>query len=389
MVTTTPMETRDRVWSPVLEEVRAAALDCLQANLAAAADHHGGTGTHLALGSPLRFDLAPATDGRAAVADSLERRLAEAADLLGLRVARRWDGLDGPALRALAAEHGPLYVVADGYRLDWLPDAGQRHSEHSFLLVKPDMVADAYHDDTQWGTARPGVWRLTPADLDAALPDSAALLLTHEPAPAQDPDAVLADNARALRAAVPDIDAYVAAVPGAEGAEAIDRVVLDVWLLGRSRLLHAAWLRSVGLPGPAAAVDEQAQAWLTLASQTYVAARRARRGGALPGSVAEEVGRLLHGDVALAEKLAPAGEPGDDVREAVLAELRSVLRIEDADVAAAATLRDLPNFNSFRLLDVIERVEARLGIELDADDLTADALHDVDSFCGIFTRRSR
>ncbi|WP_199754084.1 acyl carrier protein [Amycolatopsis sp. WAC 01375] len=360
-------ETYDRLWSPLLETIRADALDCLQANLAVLADRHGEAGAHLSLGAPLRFDLEPGPR----VAASLPYRLAAAHETLGLRVARRWDGIDGARLRALADEAGPLYVIADAHGLTWTPYAGRRHTEHTFLLSTSDTVVDAYHDETPWGPCRPGVWRLSPSELDAMLPTATALRFTAEPIAEQSD--VLAVNAKAMADAVPAIDAYLAADHG-------DGLVLDIWLLGRSRLLHGAWLARYDRPSPE--VDEHAKAWLTLASKSYVASRRSRTGA--PGTaVLDDLGRLLHEDVAIAARLAAR----HTTRAAVLAVIQDVLRIDEPTVRAATTLRELPNYNSFGLVDIIERVETRLAVVLDDEDLTPQALQDIDSLCAIFARR--
>ncbi len=372
-------QTYDRVWSPLLETVRANALDCVQANLAVVADRHAGAGAHLELGSTLRFDTEPGPDGVPRVVSSVPYRLAAAHDVLGLRVSQRWDGIGGGQLRRLVADTGPLYVVADAYTLGWTPYAGRQHTDHTFILSTSDSVVDAYHDETPWGSCRPGVWRLSTAELDAMVSSATALLLAAEPVTAR--PSPLAANACAMADAVSSIEAYLAAQRGLS-----DQLVLDVWLLSRSRLLHAAWLAHHGRPSTA--MDEQAQAWLTLASQAYVARRRARTPHA---TVLDELGRLLGEDVAIASRLA-AMEPAvpasaDAVRAAVLLAVQEVLHIDEPTVLAARTLRALPNYNSFRLVDIIERVETRLNVEL--DDLTPEALRDIDSLCAAFAGRSR
>ena len=365
-------ETYDRLWSPVLETVRADALDCLQANLAVMADRHGGAGAHLSLGAPLRFDIEQGPDGRPRVAASMPYRLAAAHELLGLRVAQRWDGVDGARMRALVAEAGPLYVIADAHRLAWTPYAGRRHTEHTFLLSTSDTVVDAYHDETPWGPCRPGVWRLSPAEMDAMLPTATVLRFATEPV-AHRPD-VLAANARAMAEAIPAIDAYLSADHG-------DGLVLDIWLLGRSRLLHGAWLARNDRPSPEA--DEHAQAWLTLASKSYVAWSRSRT-GTPPTAVLDDLGRLLHEDVAIATRLAARHR----VRDAVLSVIQDVLRVDEPTVRTATTLRELPNYNSFRLVEIIERVETRLAVLLHDDDLTPQTLQDIDALCATFARRA-
>jgi hypothetical protein len=297
----------DEVWSPVLAGISTGALDCMQANLAVLADRQH-PGAHLALGAPLRFTRAGQPEK--AVAATLDDRLADAASLLGLRVTARWDGVDGSRLRELAADHAPLYVVADAYWMAWVPYAGHRHLDHSFLLPRADsrqvLVADAYQTNTQWGESRPGVWQLTPAGLDAAAGGGAtAVTLAAGPLPRLDADAILAGNSAAMSAALGDIDRYLAAARAAVGGhQALERLVLDVWLLSRSRLLHAAWLASLGdRPADADAAAEHAQAWLRLSALAFVAERRAQRGQASSPAVIDQLDGLLHADVQLARRL--------------------------------------------------------------------------------------
>ncbi|MFJ9824221.1 acyl carrier protein [Streptomyces sp. NPDC101160] len=379
----TPVEAPAGEWSPALTTVRADALDCLQANLAVLADHAHGGGAHLALGAPVGFETTPAGP---------EQRLAEAEELLGLRVTARRDKADGPLVRELLRDHAVLYVVGNAYTMPWVPYAGHDHMEHSFLLTADDAdteagtvtVIDAYHNDTPWGSARPGVWRLPAADLDAVLATGCtALSLDATPPPALDATAVLAANAAAMSAAGPRVDAYVTAMGEALGdPDALDALVLDVWVLGRARTLHAAWLGTV--PGVSAdAAEEQAQAWRRYAAHTYVAARRARRGGAVPASVIDQLDRLLRTDIELARQLA-AREAPLDPRAVVVEELCAVLGADVAGLPAGAPLRDLPQFNSFRLVDVIERVETRLGVTLDPEALREDSFDTVDTLCRLF-----
>jgi acyl carrier protein len=380
VVATVPTEALDRTWSPVLDGVRAAELDCVQANLAAVADRWHGAGAHLALGAAPRFAPVFPPDGPPTVEPSVETRLAEAERLLGLVVAERHDGLDGPALRALATGHEALYVVGDAFTMTWVPYAGQRHMGHSFLLTAVDdrcTVVDAYHNDTPWGSARPGVWRLPVAELDAAATEVTALVLTAGPPSAPDRDTALVEAARAWSDTA--VDRYVAAVR--EHAEAgWDNLVLDVWLRARSCRLHASWAAAAGVEG-AERVAAQAEAWPVLASQTYVAMRRARRGGGMPAGLVDRLHELLRADAALARALA-----GPAVRATVVAELAAVLGLDPAAVGTADVLRDLPNFNSFRLVDVIERVETRLGVELDPDDLATGDLRDPAALGRLFER---
>ena len=169
-------------------------------------------------------------------------------------------------------------------------------------------------------------------------------------------------------------------------------LVLDVWLLGRSRLLHAEWLATVpGVPdAQLGAAQGQAREWGRLAAQSYLGLRRVQRGDALPPSVLERLRQLLAGDVERARRLAArmagtAGVPAG-IHAAVGDAVRTVLRLDGAEVLTGQAFRTLPNFNSFRLVDIIERVETGLGVRLDAEDLTLDALHDVDALARLFAR---
>lgn len=400
MVASTVIETRDQVWSPVIDRLAAPALDCVQTGLAALADHHHGEGTHLALGARLGFATSAVPGRPPTVEVPVERHLALAGELAGLRVAQRRDRLDGSGLRRFAGEAGLLYVLADAFDMAWTPYGGQVHMEHSFLLLPADdryLVVDAYHNETEWGVARPGVWRLSTADLDASLGGGvSAMVVTAAPRPVVDPVALLAGNASAMAAARPEVVRYVAAVrAGIDGTDhsaarraAVDQLVLDVWLLSRSRQLHAIWLAAVrGFPATVpATAHAQAREWQRLASQSYLGMRRARQGAAIPPSVVQRLEELLHSDVDLAARLAAATAPDAEIREAVAHAVRLVLRLDTVDAEPSRPLRSLPNFNSFRLVDIIERIESRLGVELDAEDLTLEALHDVDSLSRLFAR---
>ncbi len=403
----------DDLWSPVLASIQAGALDCMQANLAMLADRRH-PGAHLALGAYLRFKLTIEPDGRPAVAAALDDRLTEAQALLGMRVTARREGLDGTGLRDLAAEapgHAPLYVVADAYSMSWVPYAGQRHLDHSFLLLRADsrqaLIADGYQNNTEWGQAQPGVWLIPATDLDAAAcggQDGGATVLELDAGspPRLDPDVVLAGNATAMAAARPDIERYAAAARAAvSDPTALARLVLDVWLLSRSRQLHAAWLASVGdRPDGTAAAEQLAQAWLRLSTLAFVAERRARRGQAVSPAIADQVDELLRADIELARQLAPAQAAPSatavappvtpaatgrgDPRAVVTDELGAITGLNVASLEPGTELRSLPGFSSFRLVDLIERAEQRLGVELDPDDLTADSLRTISSLCDLF-----
>lgn len=234
---------------------------------------------------------------------------------------------------------------------------------------------------------------MSAADFDAAVPHATAMTIAAEGAPVLDRAAVLRDNAAALRAGADRIEGYLTAVRQRAGEpEAAAQLVLDVWLLGRSRALHAAWLAGEADAADAAReAADRADAWLALAGQSYVAMRRVRRGGVFPAPVLDQLTGLLRGEVALAGAGSepphggPVADP-DRIRAVLADEVRAVLGVGPEVPVDQRPLRTLPGFNSFRLVEVIERAEARLGVELEPDDLTGPALHDLDSLGAVFDR---
>ena len=383
------------VWNGVLDRLEAQSLDCFQANLAAVADLRYGQGAHLALGALLRFATIEGPSQSLVAAPSLRQRLAEAAELLGLRVDQRWDAVNGTGLRRLADEHPLLYVVADAHDLDWLPYRGNEHMDHSFLLVgaqPSSLVIDAYRNATQWGDARPGTWRLSAAQLDACARSACAVTLAADGPMIVDRAAVLHSNALGLHNALPAIEAYVDSIERRRAELAtMSRLVLDVWTLARSRSLHVTWLASTDANGAASGVAAaaHAQSWRALAAQSYVAMRRWRHGMVVPTIVIDELGRLLHADVRLAESLAgddagPAAIDVHTVQQAVDGEVRAVLSLGQTAVPAQQPLRELPGFDSFRLVEIIGRIEERLGVALEAEMLTGDSLRSIESLTRLF-----
>jgi acyl carrier protein len=369
----------------VLDGIRADALDCLQTTLAVVADRANGTGTHLALGSRLDFP-ARHDDGTVRVQPSLRDRLADAQDLLGLRLGTPSGTTGATELAARLDRHGALYVVADTWHLPWLPYAGRRHMRHSFLL-EPEptgyRVVDAYHNETAWGPARPGIWSLSVAELRDTL-RGGAVTVTVEPADPPVPvgaKAGRAVNAERARAAVRDLDRYLrAATP--DRSETAEQLVLDIWLLARSRALHAAWL--AGTPGEAAAKARSAH-WQALCAQSYLAVRRFGRTGTFNPDVLDGLEAALRADQTLVLDPGTGPDPagGDPVTRAVIDAVGSTLRLDYETVRGARTFRDLPGFTSFRLVEIIDRIERRLCVELPAE-VTANDLGDVAGLCRLF-----
>jgi len=77
------------------------------------------------------------------------------------------------------------------------------------------------------------------------------------------------------------------------------------------------------------------------------------------------------------------GQP--DIRATVVDTVASVLAI-DPD-AVDGSLVGLPTFDSFRMIEIVERLEKRLAVEVDAEDLTPNNLNHVDRLCGLFGRQ--
>jgi acyl carrier protein len=366
-------------WTGILAGIDSRALDCLQANLAVLADRCHGTGTYVRLGSAAGF--APRFDGELPIADpGVGGRLAEAA-AAGLRVAERSD-VD-PAGAGERADEAPVYLVADAFTLPWLPYFETRHIEHSFLLTRGGddyLVVDAYHIDTPNGAARPGVWSLTADEIDAALAGGAhAVRLVAEPF---DPVPRPASN-RSL------VDAYVDAYRDhPDRAEALDRLCAETWTLARQRRLAAlaGQRRLAALAGerrPAGDAPADVAAWDRLAEEVYLAWRRVDRGRAEPTGWVDSLRRLLAADCV--GDAADAALPADVAVDAVVRDaIADVLATDPAAVTAADSLADLPGFSSFRLVDIIERVEQALGVELSPGDLVAESLHRLDRLTALF-----
>jgi hypothetical protein len=52
-------------------------------------------------------------------------------------------------------------------------------------------------------------------------------------------------------------------------------------------------------------------------------------------------------------------------------------------------LTDLPTFSSFRVVEILERVESRLEVTVDPAELTPENLTRIDSLCAMFERSLR
>jgi hypothetical protein len=381
MTTDTDAPAAAETWA----DLRTEAMDCLQVNLAVVADRHHGPGTHLRLGQVPAFAPDFTRELPTVEADA-PARLAEAERALGLTAAERHAAPDADGLLDLLADGAERWTVADAWHLPWVPYAGHAHMEHSFL-VRGDgdgvTVVDAYHNDTPWGAARPSRLRLTAAEFAAALPQGAALAVRLAPgqlAPVEPRPPWTVDPAAAR--------AYVRAYrEHHDRAAALEQLTLETWLLARARLLHAALVR-----GPAD--QERAARWKRIAEQTYLAHRRVTLGRPAPPDLLDSLEELL-----LAED-APAAAPADTapappaatddelarVRRTVDAVLGRVLDLAPAETAAGQRLADLPGFNSFRLVEVLEELERAFSVEIAGSELGPANLADADALARLFLR---
>ncbi|MFE1770687.1 acyl carrier protein [Streptomyces sp. NPDC059008] len=364
---------------PALAGVRAEVLDCVQSNLAVLADHFHGAGTHLRLGSKLSSRWWPGADGLPTVDPPVEEQLAEAKRSLGLTVGAPTT-VTGARLDRLALAPGELrYALADAHAMPWLPYFGQQHMEHSFLLLAPAdadgpwTVVDAYDNDTQWGAAKPGTWTVTRAEL-AALGRIDLHDVTAEPDPPAHPEPRI-DHA-------PMADYLAALDQAADRERACHRLTGDTWLLARSRRLHALFA-AAGRPLDEATAQHLAD-WDKLVTQAYMTYRRVVRGRPEPAGTVTRLAELLEADRRIFPTPAATTPEAGGLRDrvalvvgAVLDADQTLLRTGDVDLAA------LPGFTSFRMVEIIDRLEAQLDIELDADDLVPENLRSMDGLCRI------
>ncbi|MER8059740.1 MULTISPECIES: hypothetical protein [unclassified Streptomyces] len=372
-----------------LAGIRSDLLDCVQVNLAVLADHFHGPGTHLRLGARLDLPLRTLPDGLPTADPTLDTRLTGDAPLVGLRpVSRR--GLPVADLLAETARRTDAhYVVADSYHLPWLPYHGNAHMEHSFLLAAGPTgwhVTDAYRVETRWGAAEPGEHILDERELAGI---GTAEVVTFAPAPPEPAEPSVADF---------DPGPYVTAyATWPDRLRALGQLSAETWLLARARRLHAAHrAQRAGRAEPPEAVRAHLAVWDKLVEQTYLAQRRVARGRAEPAGALDRLAELLAADrtvfavdrgaFAHDSDDAAAAADRDELRPSVARAAAGVLGVTEAELLDGAALDSFPSFSSFRLVEIIDRIESDLGLELAADELIPEQLRHVDDFCRIARR---
>jgi alkylation response protein AidB-like acyl-CoA dehydrogenase/acyl carrier protein len=75
---------------------------------------------------------------------------------------------------------------------------------------------------------------------------------------------------------------------------------------------------------------------------------------------------------------------GTKVRDAVVATAAEVLGVDTETLRHDGRLHALPAFNSFRMVELLEQLEERLGVQADPELLTPQTLRTVDGLCGLF-----
>ncbi|TWV47504.1 acyl carrier protein [Streptomyces misionensis] len=170
-------------------------------------------------------------------------------------------------------------------------------------------------------------------------------------------------------------------------AAAFDRLTLETWLLARSRRLHARFLDGPSGVGEAVR-DAHVAAWDALAESVYVGYRRVARGRSEPTGAFDLLRTQLRRDheVFAAADTAPApaqdgsgfAEVPGPLRDRVAGTIAAVLGVDDAAVRDAESLAHLPGFTSFRVVEIVERLEQELSVECAADDLVPENLHHLD-----------
>lgn len=372
---------------PALDSVGPEYLDCFQSTFALFADQHRGPLAHLALGAHLIFPTIDAL-GATRLVCGFDQRRYEAARYLGLRCGPAFTPVTTAELINFADGIPDCYAVADAHETAWQPTFGHQHTPHSFALIvdAPEVVVvDAYANATPWGAARPGAWRLSPADAEAVV--ASGVVLREVWVADRDEEscfAVTADLLARAEASRPLFAPYADGLAEAARQGAGDLMVLDLWQLARDRRLHSEWLARRGVDGGRAELDE---AWRSLSTRAYVTQRRASRSGVVRFDVlATDLVGLLMADLAALRRLG-AGDSSRTpapVEDAVRAALASVLAVEPAALAAGRDLRELPGFHSFRLVEVIDIVERGIGVAPDLDRPDLD-LFTVDGLVRLFT----
>jgi acyl carrier protein len=76
----------------------------------------------------------------------------------------------------------------------------------------------------------------------------------------------------------------------------------------------------------------------------------------------------------------------DLVRTRAAEVLAEILRISPAEVEAGGSLLDLPGFDSIAAVEVLERLETELEVEVPPELIVPEAFDSLDALVGLFAR---
>lgn len=305
-------------------------LSCVEANIEVLLRHAGVADVLTVLGGLCSLDVAPPAPPvlTPLPRDSWIERCT------GLRLART-DADSGAevldAARAAAEAGTPMLVVADAFTVPWNPYAGHEHHEHGFVVDGFEdgrlRIVDAYTNTTRYGATEPGARWIDAGDLIGGLrPAGDRFELCHlvRAGAAAERDALAAEavaaNLRAWHeAAAAGRDATALAVFAGNGLDAagLAWLSLAIWLIARSRQLHAQWWReradgcgtaeeSAAAASVAAAAEPVLQQWQSAQTMSYLAWRRVEAGHPCPTTLGSSLAGAAQAESAWFEAMAAA-----------------------------------------------------------------------------------
>jgi hypothetical protein len=302
-------------------------LDCVSDDLALLLAMHGVSDVRTPFAQDWRFDLSE----RAGLPVRVDLPPADQDELLARRTGWRpqWRPVTSVADDLLQWRHAlgagdPVLLVADAFCLPWLPYAGHEHMDHGFVLagLSPGdgagcpadeltaHIVDPYQNVTEWGVARPVITQLPLTELDSALAGGCwAVLVPATAEPPVNPACQLAANATAILAAA-DHGSYQRFIAGHQeaGADQLQNLTLQTWLLARNRALHASWLAGLDPSLLDQSIAERFLAqvsggWQRAMEMSYIALRRVRSGRRAPGAAIAAVEAVSRAETDLARSL--------------------------------------------------------------------------------------
>jgi len=284
-------------------------LDCYDDNLQVLARHAGAADVCTPFARDWGFTTTGPEREPEFFREPVERRLRQDTGLVVTWHPAIPSGVD--ACAALLAAGRPVLALADAYAMPWLPYAGNAHMTHSFVVDTIEgsrvRIADAYHNNTDWGPARPGRAAIDTTQLADLLGEDARMATLEPGGPPAPPDPadVVRANAQALD--VSALRAYAGRVHRElDDSAATDALALACWLGLRSRTRYGRWLDALARRQPAVAPvaarfrDEVVPAWRRASERAHIARQRARRGRAVPAGAFD----ALAGPIADAEAAA-------------------------------------------------------------------------------------